>query len=289
MPIPEESVTSDSDHPMTGTGSDLDEKPPSVVFTSRSSSDWEEPHPGQRYPVPPAGTASNGLGDSQRNGTSRTVMAAKVYTPYPERGWTSGNRRFLRPRRIRTIRTAALKPLKILANPQEAGVKRVSCAPVKSNNSSMRPLVQSPAPASMPERISANTQAISPMYGCETGNGAVKLVDDSGASSIESTLSSKHSSMRFSITDLSGHLASPGPEESDRSSCMSLERDTSPDSISPDEDPYGWEAELDKKVAAGDVSCCPAFQYRRAGGGKRSLLQKVLSLGPRDFGRSAMP
>lgn len=286
MSIPEESVKPDSDHPMTGAGSDLDEKPPSVVFTSRSSSDWEEPHPGQRYPVPPTGTASNGFGDSQQcNGTSRTVMAAKVYAPYPERGWVSGSRRFLRPR----LRTTALKPLKIPATPQQAGSKRASCALVNSNNSSMRPLVQSPAPAPMLERISANAQAVSPMYGCETGNGAVKLPDDSVASSAESALSSKHSSMRFSITDFSGHLASPGPEESDQSSCMSLERDTSPDSISPDEDPYGWEAELEKKVAAGDISCCSTFQYRRAGDGKRTLLQKVLSLGPRDFGRSAMP
>lgn len=285
MLVPEEPVTSDPDHPMTGAVSNLDQKSSAVVLTPRSSSDWEEPHPGQRCPVPPAGTASNGLGDSQTcNGAPKgIIMAAKAFAPYPKRGWaTTSSRRFLRPR----LRTATLKPLKIPATPKEAGV-RISYLSTQSNSSSLRPLVQSPAPTPMLERIS-NTRTVSPMYGCETGKVAVKHADDSGASSAESALSSTHSSMRVSTTDFLGHMPpSSDPEESDRSSCMSLEPDTSPDSLSPDEDPYGWESELDRKIATGDISCCPTFQYRRAGGGKRSLLQKVLSLGPRDFSRSA--
>ena len=57
-----------------------------------------------------------------------------------------------------------------------------------------------------------------------------------------------------------------------------------------DPDPYGWEAELEKRavpcadgaVGLGVSDCCPVsvVQYRRAGGGKRTLLQRVLSFGP---------
>lgn len=55
--------------------------------------------------------------------------------------------------------------------------------------------------------------------------------------------------------------------------------------IAPDEDPYGWEAELERRLplsqAEADV-CYPTQQYRRAGGAKRTLLQWVLNLGPRE-------
>ncbi|KAL2185313.1 hypothetical protein L209DRAFT_691790 [Thermothelomyces heterothallicus CBS 203.75] len=63
------------------------------------------------------------------------------------------------------------------------------------------------------------------------------------------------------------------------------------DRVEVDPDPYGWEAELEKRVmhqcAAGTVGpgmsdCCrvPVIQYRRASGAKRTLLWRVLSFGP---------
>lgn len=258
----------------------LDEKPTQLPSDARQSFslDWEEPHPGSRFPVPQPPPPENAiiLGVGIQKQTCLEVpkvgMAAKGYR----------SRRFLRPR----IRTSSLKPLKIPATAQEAGVRSVSCFTPQSQASSTRPILSSEtvSTSTMIERtLSAST--VSPMYGCGTEQGVQKLTDDS----CESALSSKHSSMRFStLTDFSGHLKLPSPatEDSDASSCMSLDVDnTITPSISPDEDPYGWEAELCRKVAAGQLECCPNLQYRRAGGGKRSLLQRVLSLGPREFGR----
>lgn len=109
--------------------------------------------------------------------------------------------------------------------------------------------------------------------------------------------------MRLSMTDFSGFLKTDekGSEtqgldglciiadDSDGSSYMSLDADASAPfpRVSPDEvDPYGWEAELNKKLGSAD-NCCPVvtIQYRRAGGTKRTLLQRVLSLGPREVVR----
>jgi len=59
--------------------------------------------------------------------------------------------------------------------------------------------------------------------------------------------------------------------------------------LEPDPDPYGWEAELEKRVvpSSGDIglgltdySPVSVLQYRRAGGAKKTLLQRVLSFGP---------
>ncbi|KAK4165067.1 hypothetical protein QBC43DRAFT_352470 [Cladorrhinum sp. PSN259] len=286
MSIPEDPETSSSEDTQVGMMIDgLDEKPAHFANSDvrpSFSSDWEEPHPGQPFPVPPPESALLGA-DTQRSNcleVPKVGMAAKGYR----------NRRFLRPR----LRTQSLKPLKIPATPQEANVRSVSCCTPLSNSSSTRPFLSTStthtiSPATTIERTSsARPTVVSPMYGCETEKGVHKPNDDS----YESPASSKHSSMRFStLTDFSGHLKLPmspatAADDSDNSSLMSFEHDTtmttsisnSP-SLSPDEDPYGWEAELNRKAASG--GCCPNFQYRRVGGAKRSLLQKVLSLGPR--------
>jgi len=281
MPIPEDPETSSSeDTPMGSMTIDsLDEKPTQLASGARRSfsSDWEEPHPGSRFPVPPRPGNATILGAGIQQQICLEVptvgMAAKGYR----------NRRFLRPR----IRTSSLKPLKIPATAEEAGVRSVSCCLPQSQAFSTKPIISSETvstSATIERTLTART--VSTMYGCETEKGVQKLTDDS----CESTSSSKHSSTRFStLTDFSGHLKLPSPaaEDSDASSCMSFEVDnTITPSISPDDDPYGWEAELSKKVAAGRLEFCPNLQYRRAGGAKRSLLQKVLSLGPREFGRS---
>jgi hypothetical protein len=63
------------------------------------------------------------------------------------------------------------------------------------------------------------------------------------------------------------------------------------DDPDPDPDPYGWEAELEKHAvlpppppaAVGlglGMGVGTEFCYRRAGGAKRTLLQRVLSFGP---------
>ncbi|KAK4178542.1 hypothetical protein QBC36DRAFT_209237 [Triangularia setosa] len=283
VPISQDPATSSHQHvPVDKTMTGFDEKVHSITSTPRSSVEWEEPHPGKRFPVPATGNMSQGVGIPQQcSGVHKNGMAAKGFVPYPTRGWTMGSkRRFLRPR----VR------VKIPVNPQDNSIKSNMCCRPQSTTSSAAPMI---SPANSPQVPSmdcvvSHTRTVSPMYGCETNKGTVKLKDDSMESTLDSTLSSKHSSMRLSMTDFS-HFLSPCPaDESDRSSCMSLEPERSP-SLSPDEDPYGWEAELDKKaVVPGVMACCSNLEFRRAHGGKRSLLQKVLSLGPREFARPSM-
>jgi hypothetical protein len=80
------------------------------------------------------------------------------------------------------------------------------------------------------------------------------------------------------LTDFSGFLKSGMSTATTTSvnddSLMSLDVEKSPQ-LTPDPDPYGWESELDKRL-------CPVMQYRRAGGTKRTLLRRVLSLGPKE-------
>jgi hypothetical protein len=106
-------------------------------------------------------------------------------------------------------------------------------------------------------------------------------------------------SICLSITDLSGFLkpdlTTITTASTDASSYMSVDTEK-PLHISPDldydsddgddPDPYGWEAELEKRGASPAVGlgvpaeCYPVLQYRRAGGAKKTLLQRVLSFGP---------
>ncbi|KAK4640262.1 hypothetical protein QC761_605450 [Podospora bellae-mahoneyi] len=285
--IPQDPATSSHQHAPAGkTMTGFDEKVHSISSTLRSSVEWEEPHPGKRFPVPATGNVSQGVGIPQQcSGLHKNGMAAKGFVPYPTRGWNMGTkRRFLRPR----VR------VKIPVNPQDSSIKSNMCCRPQSTTSGAAPVITpaaSPQVPSMDCVATNSTRTVSPMYGCcgTDSKGAIKLKDESMESTLDSTLSSKHSSMRLSMTDFSHYLSPAGPtDESDRSSCLSFDPDRSP-SLSPDEDPYGWEAELNKKTAApGVMACCSNLEFRRAQGGKRSLLQKVLSLGPRELARPSM-
>jgi hypothetical protein len=108
-------------------------------------------------------------------------------------------------------------------------------------------------------------------------------------------------SIRLSMTDLSGFLR-PGlttvTTSSTDASSFVMDIDSEKGlGISPDDvqhDPYGWEAALEKQavdMSVGDddedAECsggvgdfCPVLQFRRAGGARKTLLRRVLSLGP---------
>ncbi|KAK4205658.1 hypothetical protein QBC40DRAFT_311930 [Triangularia verruculosa] len=277
VPIPQDPATSSHLHvPADKTMTGFDEKVRSITSTPRSSAEWEEPHPGKRFPVPAPGNVSQGVGIPQQcSGVHKNGTAAKGFVPYPTRGWNMGTRRrFLRPR----VR------VKIPANSQDNPIKSNMCCRPQSTTSSAAPMI---SPATSPT-VPLMDRVASPVYGCETDMGTIRLKDGSMESTLDGTLSSKHSSTRRSMTDFSNFLSPAPTDESDDSSCMSFEPDLSP-SLSPDEDPYGWEAELSKKAAVPDaMACCSSLEYRRAHGGKRSLLQKVLSLGPREFGRPSV-
>jgi hypothetical protein len=93
------------------------------------------------------------------------------------------------------------------------------------------------------------------------------------------------------LSDFSGFLKTdftPSVQDPDGMSCMSLNVTELAPRMSPDEDPYGWDAEMEKRVQpaiAGDY--CPVLQCHPAVAAKRTLLQRVLSLSPRDPTRSS--
>ena len=232
--------------------------------TLRTSDEWEEPHPGQRYSVTVLGNARPGA--TNCNGVGRAGMAAKAYSPYPTRATPGSNRRFAPPR----LRTPSLRPHKDTA--------RLSVQTTCSTSSTL------PGP---------QTPAVSPMYGCaaaatnnNNNNTATPMVAAAGSSAMDLS-SSDDSSVRLSMTDFSGFLK-PGlttitTNSTDASSYMDIDdSEKHHPRLSPDDepDPYGWEAELEKRVDPPPGDFCPMLQYRRAGGARRSLLQRVLSFGP---------
>ncbi|KAK3900517.1 hypothetical protein C8A05DRAFT_35838 [Staphylotrichum tortipilum] len=243
--------------------------------------EWEEPHPGQRYAItvwgntrPAAGAAASPC-CGNGGGVGRADTAAKAYSPYPVRspssrgggaGTGAGARRFA-PTRLRTpsSRHGGGKDSRAAA-----AAARFSC-------------------------LSSTTTTHKTTY-----------------------TNDYNSSLRLTMTDFSGFLH---PEltpitttTTEASSFTSLDPEKqhpiTPDDDSSD-DPYGWEAAMEKRAPlrppppcrvahhhAGDdddedlseeevvSEFCPVLhlQYRRANGapGKRTLLQRVLSFGPRE-------
>lgn len=253
---------------------------------SRTSSEWEEPHPGQRYSYtlvansrPSAGNYIHGC-----NGGSKVGVAAKAYAPYPSRERSaSQGRRLARPR------LRAPRSLKNPNHPQDAGASR----PPHSTTSA-GPMVPRP-------RLQPHTQAVCPVYGCCCSS---RRFEDSHATS-ESAWSSSEwlSSPQLAMTDFSGYLntglitppAAAVLHGSDPSaSYMSLDHHGT-EAVpaphpSPSQDPYGWNAGLERKIPRAAVvprardGCWPVeLQCRRAEGTKRTLLQRMLSLAPKEM------
>ncbi|KAK4239262.1 hypothetical protein C8A03DRAFT_32674 [Achaetomium macrosporum] len=227
------------------------------------SAEWEEPHPGQRYSIAALGNAHVGAASCNYgcNGVSKVGMAAKAYhTPYSAQRWSAGARRFAPPR----LRTPQVRRLKMA---QDAAAERLSLQTTHSNTSSTVPIL---APSG------TQTPAASPLSSCILGNNSTNFnaTGDPG----DTVMSSSEDGVSMTMTDFSGFLES-GPTNvtttsANDGSFMSVDVEK-PSDLTPDPDPYGWEAELDKRL-------CPAMQYRRAGGSKRTLLRRVLSLGPKE-------
>jgi hypothetical protein len=230
----------------------------------------EEPHPGERYLINVLGNARPGAAAAAAsccNGVGKAGMAAKAYSPYPNRGWLTGPRRFAPPRLRTHTKTSH----------QDSAKKAVRLSVHSGSN----------APMLARWRTQASAAAAHP----------------------ESSLPSQDSSsIRLSMTDFSGFLKSDVTTITttalEAGEYMSMDAATAVADekrirLPPDDDdnasldPYGWEAELESRVGVGigmdmdvdvAVECCPVLHYRRAGGTtdstKRSLLQRVLSLGP---------
>ncbi len=93
--------------------------------------------------------------------------------------------------------------------------------------------------------------------------------------------------LSLQLTDFSNHLGiviEPDADDDGGSGSVTL---VDPDAlvhVASEEDTYGWEAELDRKISTGlfprpdgEVCCYDQFEYRRANGNKRNLLHRVFS------------
>lgn len=279
MPIPEDTVTTSPDSPSPAAHEQrtrIDEAP-AEKQTPHPSGEWEEPHPGQRYSITVLENARPGVANS--NGVGKVGMAAKAYSPYPARATPGVTRRFAPPR----LRTPSTRPTKC------AGASRLSVQ-AASDTTPILPRASLPPPPA------------SHMYDCAAAAGpnassATNLHPRAADPASMDLSASDASSIRLSMTDFSGFLR-PGlttvtTTSTDASSFMDIESEKLP-RLSPDDepDPYGWEAELEKRVvlepppassserSVGVGEFCPMLQFRRAGGAKRTLLQRVLSFGP---------
>lgn len=300
MPIPDDSVTTSlgcAPPAAPETRADGDEAL-TEKQSLRMSGDWEEPHPGQRYSITAVGSARPGAA-ANINGVHKGGMAAKAYSPYPTRGWATGNRRFAPPR----MRAPPLRRLKIPQDNARLSIYTTSSISTPTSTSHMLP------------RAAATQKA--PVAGppcCPLLNMSSNTATPRPKTPISPSPTYDHESIRLSMTDFSGFLE-PSPTTvtasgTDASSYMSLdttpttatmmEKQMQPEDIGgslvPDPDPYGWDAELEKRIVEPPVGVglglcdiavddsgaeyCPVIQYRRAGGGRRTLLQRVLSFGP---------
>lgn len=263
MPVPEDTVTASPECASSAVSEKCDEAQAQKQMLC-SLGQWEEPHPGQRYSITVLGNARPGAANCSHasNGVGKIGMAAKAYSPYPTRGWATGARRFAPPR----LRTSSIRPLK---SHQDAAAARLSVHTANSTASSMATVVAQEPPVVGPKPDPMGTPRSS----------------------------SEDSSIRLSMTDFSGFLESGlttiTTSSTDASSYMSIDTEKLPH-ISPDlaatddddPDPYGWDAQLEKCAVPSAVGLgvsadyLPVLQYRRAGGAKRTLLQRVLSFGP---------
>ncbi|KAK3946274.1 hypothetical protein QBC46DRAFT_402638 [Diplogelasinospora grovesii] len=257
---------------------------------TRNLSEWEEPHPGQRLSYPMHRQEGWGGNEQQSvsTGACRSGMAAKGYAPYPNRGGRhagGGTRRLARPR----VRTATLRPLRIPAKVLEESVVRTPTS-VTSNSttSSNVPMLHHQTP----QRYSTTDSDSEGQT--DSGRGEqMNLTGENTVGIIEAMPPSELASSGLYLSDLSNHLNIAFGDREQRAGCCDGVDDPSvacvggPEiyahAVGLDQDLYGWEAELDKKLQMSDAGVCEdyisRFQYRRAGGARRSLLHRVFNLG----------
>lgn len=237
------------------------------------SSQWEEPHPGRPFSYQPVGggNASRGAGQDQGVRAKGDGMAAKGYSPYPTRG-SAGLRRPARSGIKAAARPGLLKPLRIQVNKMGGDIRRSVSIRARPKHSR--------ASATTAPIVAENLAPITTEMDLDTTMSKETMVDANLGlpSSINMsglpTPSSEGSSPRLSMVDFPDHLMGPCAADELRQqhkemvdSCAS----------SQDEDPYGWEAELSRRVqTVGDCYTLSSPRHKRAGA-RRSLLHRVFN------------
>lgn len=224
--------------------------------------DWEEPHPGQRFSSPPARGTGDCGGDqihhhhAQIGAHNKIGMAAK-YSPYYSRPGSFVPRRLLRSR-LRPTSFKGLRIPSISCNP---------CSPGAETPQSSAPMFKRPASIAF---AGTTMDADHMMDDASDTDGFSRPI----SLAVDTMTSSEYSSPCISVTDFSHHL-NMGYE----GAALARSKTHCPREFlratTPDGDPYGWEAELGKKLT------CSEVEFRRGGNGRRSLLHRVFSLGPR--------
>ena len=302
---------------------------PEVYTVYALPNKWEEPHPGQRYlytlaedalPVPDACNHCC-------NGGGKVGMAAKSYALYSSRGSAARARRFARPR----FRYPASRLKGFRGEPGST----------HSDSSSARFSVHT-VDSNITNNTTSTTPTLTACLANSPGFPLSPLPNYGTFPSINDPNPSKRQRLpvRLTLHDVSGYLKVGGPPtpstitaihhencstvtvNADRSSFVSLNmvdadaaspQQPSPEAsaLMPQADPYGWDAELQKRLAkhhydhrhpgpvGGDCCSSAVVGWQNCSrttsgssgtsGGKKSLLQKVLSLASgRDF-RGVLP
>ncbi|KAE9573132.1 hypothetical protein CGCF415_v013181 [Colletotrichum fructicola] len=229
---------------------------------------WEEPHPGKRLPLAGANQETEKVanaGSYHLNGGRRGGMAAKELTPYnPNRPWL-----VRRPIRVRA-RTNTPVPLKITTEISED----------HDAKSAPRPAVRDiHVHSAMETTATVNDE-------CESGTEKTDahIVNVSGKADMKPSDLPLPASppIDCQFTDLSNLLGIN--VHSEENIAVDNAEPGTYCHVAPDEDLYGWDAELDRqsKQSSPPLPCQydHEYQYRRTSLTKRSLLHRVFSMGP---------
>ncbi|KAG7048019.1 regulator of G-protein signaling [Colletotrichum scovillei] len=238
---------------------------------------WEEPHPGKRLPLAASEAGSEikkvAFAGPQHinNGGCKGGMAAKEFSAYHNpRPWM-----VRRPIRVRS-RTNTPAPLRITTEiSEDAKLKPISVHKMGI----ISPAAPTPAiPPAVPEDS-----------GEPTGRG---VCDEFTAKEVDASQlplpASPPIDCRFTdFSNLLGINVHPPPE--DEAVAMANDEPASYCHAAPDEDLYGWDAELERQSQQSSpilpYACDDDYQYRRTSMTKRSLLHRVFSMGgsPKDI------
>ncbi|KAI3536188.1 hypothetical protein CSPX01_10948 [Colletotrichum filicis] len=238
---------------------------------------WEEPHPGKRLPLAASEAGSEikkvAFAGPQHinNGGCKGGMAAKEFSAYHNpRPWM-----VRRPIRVRS-RTNTPAPLRITTEISEDAKLK----PISVQNMGITP----PAAPTL-----AMPPAVPEDSGEPTGRGVcdeltTKEVD---ASQLPLPVSPPIDCRFTDFSNLLGINVHPPPE--DEAVAMANDEPVSYCHAAPDEDLYGWDAELKRQSQQSSpilpCSCDDDYQYRRTSMTKRSLLHRVFSMAgsPKDI------
>lgn len=269
MPLPAAPAASES-----ATTQPTDDVPPvtGAQLSRTVVRSWEEPHPGSPIRLDPGGVHS---------GSSRGGMTAKGYGPYA-RGKPSGARRRSRIR----ARSMVVKPLEIPSRVQE---KEQHQPEIRSAPLPMSPLLTLGETLRMKSLASNNSAAtiLSPVADAASEAGSGVTLRTSGEELLTTDPKAIPSpalpTPSLTFTDFSNFAGETVDANPPGFGALTVYDPESFGDAFPEQDMYGWDAELERKLQEGyQIETC---NVRPPLGLKRGFIQRVFSFGgtPRDI------